>query len=1188
MAADFCSGTLIKRLEIHNFKSFESKRVSLQLDGGLNVITGPNGSGKSNIIDSIRFCLGENSPKALRVSRLSSLISDTGPKTDGRSAKVTMLFDNSRRAIPVDSDTVSISRELKENGESTYFLNGKRVQKGSLSEILDLALISSEGLNVIPQGMVTRISELLPDEKRRLIESIIGISQFDEKKAEAERQLKEADLRLQVALARIDEIKNRVDELEGERNDQITLKQLEEETKWLKSVIVSRRLTSTRDKILEQKGLIDRCSSELREASSKLEGIRSQIRSLEDERNRFVAEVLDESGAKHVELQFSIAELSNKIEILSSTIKDDEADIKNIDETLPALYRMYSEKLRELEASEGIVKGTTEKLGEIEKGKEEAIRNLSSVQISKERLDRKLSKTNLLADGLRKRVENQRGIVERISKRMAELEVRRSEVLEKLGVLREKNASFSETLSNLEKNLSELQLLKESEQEALKKVDESIASILDRRSKLEDEIEKAISTLDRASEAVLRYEVQRSVAEKVISEELSSRKLKEISEAGAIDGLIGRLDELIEYDKRYEPAVLASAGRLIKAMVVKNLANMLKIAEITKRLKMGRLMIIPLSEVSGIARINPPPIDGALGLISDFISVEDGLRAVVDLVFGDTVLVSSHKAAFMASSRGFRAVTLNGDLFGPKGSAFETGYIEKMDNIINLIRDEASFSAVKEALNPLKKVIAKRRSDLNRLEKESKKLSEEKVKKTLTLERLTAQLTNIDNFLARYRKLQHAILKRMRKLEDGLKKLEDGIEKLSIVHAGHLKRVEAYEGRISELAIQSINDEIRTLDDRKASLNNLIENLSSQIRDFVTQLTGERANLENVLRPGVERLNNQISQLEKEKDKRTKSLEENNLIIKDLKEKFDRSKLEESTLIESKRKSKPILEDYEKRLKRLRDVEEGCLRSINRLEKESLSSNKNLESLNEAEQRITMELSSMGYYEPLETFDGAESVLEKISLEYESLKDRVNLLADSSYRDIVTGYKNLSFRKNQLESERNAIVRFVESVEAEKRRVFINSFEKVDKELRTIFNKLTGGSAWLEIEDPNDIFSSGIFLMTQFPDKAPRESTSTSGGEKTITALAFILSIQSVYPSPFYLFDEIDAHLDAVNLERLAELLKERSKRSQIILVTLRPPMIARASAIYGTYNEDSISKVVRYKPGVEIVVRSS
>ncbi|MEM2955558.1 MAG: AAA family ATPase, partial [Nitrososphaerales archaeon] len=494
----------------------------------------------------------------------------------------------------------------------------------------------------------------------------------------------------------------------------------------------------------------------------------------------------------------------------------------------------------------------------------------------------------------------------------------------------------------------------------------------------------------------------------------------------------------------------------------------------------------------------------------------------------------------------------------------------------------------REALKPLQKIIAKRKSDLNQIEKQAKKLNEERIKKTLTIERLNTQLMSIDKFLARYRRLQNTVLKRMSKLEYKLKKFEDRINKLLTIKAKHAEKVEIYEKKISELGIQSMNDEIKLLNDNKASYNYLIENFSLQIRDAVTRLTKERANLENILRPSTKSLEEQISQLEKNRDEKVKSLEDNRLNLKDLNEKLEKLKLEESYIIESKKKSKPMLEDFEKRLKDLRDVEEGCLRSINRVEKELFSLNKNLESLSEAEQRILGDLSSLEYFEPLQTFDGAEAILEKISLEYENLKYNVNLLADRNYTEIITGYKNLSIRKNQLESERNVIVQFIESIEAEKKRVFINAFEKIDRELRNIFNKLTGGSAWLEIEDPNNIFSSGVFLMTQFPDKAPRESSSISGGEKTITALAFILSIQSVYPSPFYLFDEIDAHLDAVNIERLAELLKERSSKSQIILITLKPSMITHASSIYGVYNEDSLSKVIRYKPGVEAIVRSS
>lgn len=1186
MASSLETSTYIKRLEVYNFKSF--KRVSLQLEKGLNVITGPNGSGKSNIMDAIRFCLGENSPKALRVSKLSSLISDITSETKNQSTRVSILFDNTMKVIPINSDNVSISRELKENGESIYLLNNKRVQKGSISEILDLALISPEGLNVIPQGMVTRISELSPDEKRRLIESIVGIAQFDEKKAEAEKQLREADLRLQVALARIDEIKKRVDELEGERNDQIRLKHLEEEIRWLKSVILSKNLESTRDKIFEQKEKIEKHSKELQELKLRLEGIRSQIKSLEEERNTFIANFLDESGAKNVELQFSMAKLSNEIDRLNSAIKEDEITINKIDEILPTLYEMRNKKLKEVEASENIVKKLEENLGELERNKDEAVKNLSSTQNKIEKLERKLSKLVLNSEILQKKVMKQKEIIKKISDKIFELEKHQSDISEKLNALKDKNKSFSEILDRLENDLSQIQGLKKAEQEALDKVDASIAVLSERKLRLESEIEKATSTLDKASRAVLRYEVQRSVADNIISEEISIKKLKELSEAGAIDGLIGKLGDLIKYNEKYELAVIASAGKLMKAIIVKDLTSMFRIAETAKRLKMGRLLMIPLSEFSIINRVTPPMIDGVIGLLSDFISISKGLEGIVNFVFGDTVLVSSHKAAFIVSSKGFRAVTLNGDLFEPKNLAFETGLITKTDAFGDLVHNEASFLTIKEALKPLQKIIAKRKSDLNQLEKRLKKLNEEKIKRALTIERLTIQITSIDKFLARYKRLQNVVLKKMNKLESALKKVEDRIKKFSSIKAKHIEKVEIYERRLSELNIQSINNEIKLLYDNKAYFSNLVENIFSQIRDVATRLTKERANLENILRPSKESLIEQISQMEKNRNEKIKSLEENRFNLKELNEKLDKLKIEESYIIESKKKSKPILEDYEKKINDLRNVEEGCLRSISRLEKELFSLNKNLESLNESEQRILSELSSLEYCEPLQTFDGAEAILERINLEYENLKYNVNLLADRNYTEIITGYKNLSLRKNQLENERNVIVQFIESIEAEKKRVFINAFEKIDKELRGIFNKLTGGSAWLEIEDPNDIFSSGVFLMTQFPDKSPRESTSISGGEKTITALAFILSIQSVYPSPFYLFDEIDAHLDAVNIERLAELLKEKSKKSQIILITLKPSMIAHASVIYGVYNEDGSSKVIRYKPGVEAIVRRS
>jgi chromosome segregation protein len=182
----------------------------------------------------------------------------------------------------------------------------------------------------------------------------------------------------------------------------------------------------------------------------------------------------------------------------------------------------------------------------------------------------------------------------------------------------------------------------------------------------------------------------------------------------------------------------------------------------------------------------------------------------------------------------------------------------------------------------------------------------------------------------------------------------------------------------------------------------------------------------------------------------------------------------------------------------------------------------------------------------------------------------------------------MSARKNQLETERNSIVRFIEDIEREKKQVFMEAFDKVNKDVRYMFSTMTGdaGSAWLEIENPDDIFNTGLMLLAQFPGKPPRESTSLSGGEKTITATTFLLALQSLKPSPFYLFDEVDAHLDAQNTERLSKIIVEKSKASQMIIVTLKDAIVAKAQMVHGVYPRSGVSQVIKYKPSAAPVAQ--
>jgi chromosome segregation protein len=231
-------------------------------------------------------------------------------------------------------------------------------------------------------------------------------------------------------------------------------------------------------------------------------------------------------------------------------------------------------------------------------------------------------------------------------------------------------------------------------------------------------------------------------------------------------------------------------------------------------------------------------------------------------------------------------------------------------------------------------------------------------------------------------------------------------------------------------------------------------------------------------------------------------------------------------------------------------------------------------------------LRMFGYESPIEYVDGCETVLSFMEQESSEVKLVLNYLAEKDYENVFESYKNLSLRSNQLEEEKSSIIDLIEQIEEKKKTVFMEAFEKIDRNLRSLFKELTDGDAWLEIEKPDDIFSGGVYLMVRFPNKRYKESLMISGGEKTIATVAFILAMQVAFKSPFYLLDEIDAHLDPFNLERLIKILHERAAESQIILITLKDVTLSKADKIFGVYQRSGHANVVEYSP--EMMVKEA
>ncbi|HET7391952.1 MAG TPA: AAA family ATPase, partial [Nitrososphaeraceae archaeon] len=326
----------IKKLEIYGFKSFGFKNTVIIFEKGLIAVTGPNGSGKSNVLDAIMFAIGENSPKALRVDKFQSLFHDS-QNSSHRLIRVSLTFDNEDRGIPVDSDSVTVTREIEgQTGDSQFYLNGKKVSKSNIVELLEVVVAAPNKLNIVQQGMITRISELNSEERRRVIEDIVGLSYFDEKKAEALEQLEESDRRLEVAVARMGEVRKRIDELEIERNDQIRYEHLESELKRFKAVLLSNSIRAIITKLEVQNQVLDSNVTGSLKLSKQLEEIHSQIENLESEKTSFIHKV-DVQNKVKAQIGSKVTNVVYESERMKAMLKETQQRLFEIERQIPLI-----------------------------------------------------------------------------------------------------------------------------------------------------------------------------------------------------------------------------------------------------------------------------------------------------------------------------------------------------------------------------------------------------------------------------------------------------------------------------------------------------------------------------------------------------------------------------------------------------------------------------------------------------------------------------------------------------------------------------------------------------------------------------------------------------------------------------------------------------------------------------------
>ena len=1161
----------VKKVEIFGFKSFGFKNTTVQFEPGLVSISGPNGSGKSNILDAIIFAMGENKPKVMRVDKLRSLIHDIeGSRRGPKMARSSVHFDNSDRKIPVDADIVEITRELDANGENTYYLNKKKTNRSHILDLLDMANAGLGQLNAVQQGTVTRISEFTSEEKRKTIEDLIGLSYFDDKKVESVKQLDEADRRLEIALAKMGEIKKRIDELEEERNQKLRHDLLERELNRYKAIAAANKMKVILSQKATKESTLSALVSEITTFDGERSVLRAEISSLEIEKTQLMTKADDYSQAK-ASLDVEISSAMEQYEIYNSAISASKKRLEQIHSRIPEIKTEISEIDKSRDDIDIQILKIKESINETNLKKNKINRDLELIDFQRNKILTEQSEAASKKSEIDNKIKSLTSELNDAKLKLSKVEHEKEESKNKIYANSTKFNELEESIVKLTGYKFQLESMVTNHDASIIELKSRIAKLHARKSKIHNDMDELGLILEKSSKAANQYESKIKTVKGFMHEDYTVAKLKEDADKLGIEGLVY---EMISWDKQYERSVLAVSSDWIKAIVVKDFATLLGIAEVARSKKLPKLKIIPLDAIPKF-KLSLPKASGVIGILANYVTCDPAYSALKTFLFGNIVLTENRESAYNISQLGYKSVTLDGEYFEAKGGTVVIDINSKISKLTKLISMSSDIDGLFQSISIIKKYLLKKKHSLKKLEDSIQsyddRLSISENSLTSTNENLANLKSRIDSAL----KMKEQLTKRISDLTLRNNTIESEVSTGESHILSLQERIKIVEENYVGGEQDRIANELSRINTKKSDIEKLYTTIMNEYREKSSQLTtlqtqddGEKSQSnrlndeENSLNLEFQELETKIQELEKQKESK-------NQVLVTLRE-------QEQELISTSGSSIGYLKEFDDKLKTLSEKDRDLTKQINTLERQSDSLTRDLRDLVENEAKLQQLLSAFGFDKDMETFD-VEFIVQGLTSELSSL-NALNAKAPETYLEVSYGYRSMSTRKNSLEAERNSIVKFIEDIEKDKRQTFLDAFDKVDKEIRLIFNKMTDGNAWLELQNEDDIFNSGISYLIQFPNKPKRESTSISGGEKTLAAIVFVLALQKLKPSPFYLFDEVDAHLDAPNSERLAKILEERSKESQFIMVSLKDSVIQKAKLIYGVFPKNGVSHVVTYK----------
>lgn len=1176
----------LTKLEIKGFKSFGDK-MTINFDAGITGIVGPNGCGKSNVVDAIRWVLGEQKTKALRSDKMESVIfNGTKTRKPTQLAEVSLTFDNTKNLLPTEYSQVTITRRYYRSGESEYQLNGVTCRLKDITNLFLDTGIASNSYAIIELKMVDDLLNDKDNSRRGLFEEAAGISKFKVRKKETMRKLEGTDADLERVEDLLFEITKNLKSLEKQAKQTQRYFQIKEEYKHLSIALAKKTIQQETDTFA-------RLKKEIAHEQDKKTSLNKQL------------------AEKEAALEKSKAELVNKEKLLSSRQKALNEHVHKIRQ-YESDNKIKNERLRFLNDK---IKNLQEQIAQDKVSNEKAAFSIQSLQREKESCDKMLQEVELKLENLREALEAQKAkttALQEESNTLNKVFREKQEASYKLAKDLEIKQLQSSTLKQeLEKttfdndaqtaNLSEFEEKTDALYQKLQDKNNQYNALKTSENLLQEQIKETESTIElireeltqksrRADALQNEYNLTKSLVDNLEGFPEAIKFLKKHTKWSNDTPL---LSDVLTCEETYRVAIENFLEPYMNYYIVDTEEQAYKAVDLLSDAAKGKAHFFVLERFEKFQAFPLRMFDNAIPA-SEIVEYDPKYARLISFILDGVYLLKGDykhipqddESTFITQSG--KVIRRKYSISGGSVGLFEGKRIGRAKNLEKL---EKEIKKLNGQTNEIKKNLEQKQDELASLKKTTHKEEIEALQKEINL--VNQEYVTVRT---KHEQLAQMLTNNSNKREDMLEQLEQLAEEIAELQPLAVEEkglLADYEKRLN-LINNELVVENKVLAERSAAFNQ--ENLHfHQQQNKVNSLEQEIGYKQTTFDSSSDRI-----------VKNQEALKQTEEEVKTL---LDRAETDEDELLEMYSEKEAIelgVTDAEKEYYALRgdiDTMEKAAREIQRNREQSdvislelqnkLNDSKlNLSSVKErlsVEFNIDLDKIMAGADEESEELSDDEKSLKLLSEEelrerVSRTKDRmekigpINPMAMEAYEEIKERHDFITEQKNDLLNAKNTLLHTIQEIDDVAKDTFLEAFQKIKENFIVVFRSLftEEDDCDLKLTDPDNPLDSAIEILAKPKGKRPLSINQLSGGEKTLTATSLLFAIYLLKPAPFCIFDEVDAPLDDANIDKFNNIIKKFSKDSQFIIVTHNKRTMASTDVIYGiTMIEQGVSRVV-------------